>query len=169
MNNLQLQELQEEKPQGFMVNNLESANWCFRKIQALQNRIQENKALADSERQRIDSWEEKELHQDMESINYLSSLVKQYYVEQKEKDKKFKLSTPYGKVVSRKTSKWSYDDEKVKSWLKENGHAELLKVKEELDKANIKIVFKDGIDHNTGECVEGVTIEKIENISIKVE
>ena len=38
----------------------------------------------------------------------------------------------------------------------------------ELDKAKIKAVFKDGINHETGEILPSVYIEEVETVSIKI-
>ena len=69
----------------------------------------------------------------------------------------------------RKSKKWHYQDEKeLINYLKESNNSELIRVKEELDKAKIKAVFKDGINHETGEILPSVYIEEVETVSIKI-
>lgn len=100
-------------------------------------------------------------------------MLTEYFVRQKEVDPKFKISTPYGKVSSRKQQpKWNYEDEKVLNWLKEND-TELIRIKEEVNKAELKkkykAVGKEVITEDGGEIVEGITIEeRPDSINIKV-
>ncbi|KEI15787.1 host-nuclease inhibitor Gam family protein [Clostridium haemolyticum] len=166
----EMNEVIQEQVTTFKVDSLESANWCFRKIRALKEQIETNKALADAERFRIDSWEKKENEGALSTIEYFENLLKTYFSQEREKNQKFKLSTPYGKVSTRKSKKWIYEDEeKIKNWIKDNGYDELIRIKEELDKTALKKAFKEGIDKSTGEIVPGIEIRTEETVSIKVE
>lgn len=151
----------------FKVDSLESANWVFRKLKAIDSKMQEIADLRDKEIVRIDKWYKDETEQYEKDKQYFEYLLNEYYLNEKEKDSKFKLSTPYGKVTSRKTSKWSYDEDRLKEYIKSN-NLPFIKVKEEIDKAGIKKVFKDGVNQETGEVIPGVTIEEQQNISVKV-
>ena len=42
-------------------------------------------------------------------------------------------------------------------------------MKEEIDKAALKKLFKNGIDSVTGEVIPGMKIEETENVNIKFE
>ncbi|KEI16958.1 hypothetical protein Z959_08165 [Clostridium novyi B str. ATCC 27606] len=166
----EMNEVMEEHVTTFKVDSLESANWCFRNIRALKEQIETNKALADAERFRIDSWEKKENESALNSISYFESLVTEYFKEEKIKDKKFKLSTPYGKVSSRKIEKYNWDDkEALLNYLKENKQDKLIRVTEEINKTEFKKVYKHGINKETGEILPGVIVEEKESISVKVE
>ena len=166
----EMQENEEFKAEGFKIENLERANWCFRKIRALKEEIVENTSLADIERQRIEAWERKENKSAKENINYFECLLKEYYKENKEKDSKFKLTTPYGKVSSRKSKKYNWtDEEELLKYLKENKNDELIRVKEEINKTEFKKVYKNGVNQETGEIIPGVDVREEESISIKVE
>ncbi|KEI18284.1 host-nuclease inhibitor Gam family protein [Clostridium haemolyticum] len=166
----EMNHVMQEEVTGFKVDSLESANWCFRKIRALKEQIAENKALADAEKFRIDEWEKKENESAKNSIEYFEVLLQNYYVEQKQQDKKFKLSTPYGKVSARKSTKWNYRDEvETLNYLNSNGYNNLIKIKQELNKAELKKAFKDGVNAETGEILPGVDVEEVETVSIKVE
>ena len=83
--------------------------------------------------------------------------------------KKFKLSTPYGKVTSRKTSKYIYEDEQAIMDYCNINEIDAIRVKEELDKTAFKKLCKDGVNQATGEIVPGVRVETVEKISIKAE
>lgn len=172
-NTLLNQELSEElteERESFKVENLEGATWAFRKLRAIATKEADIKAIADEEIARINNWKEQELKQYENDRQYFEGALTEYYMEEKAKDKKFKLSTPYGKVTSRKSKKWTYtDEEALVKYLKDNDRAELVRVKEELDKAEIKKAFKDGVDKETGEVLPFVNIEETESITVKAE
>ncbi|WP_418223541.1 host-nuclease inhibitor Gam family protein [Clostridium isatidis] len=157
-----------EQREGFKIEDLQGANWAFRKLRAITAKEAEIKALAEEERHRINSWEETELKQYEADKQYFEYLLSEYYKKEKAVDKKFKLSTPYGKVTARKSKKWNYEEEKLKEYIKSN-NLPLIRVKEEIDKAKLKKVFKDGINEETGEIIPGIVIEEVETISVKVE
>ncbi len=157
----------------FMIQDLDSANWAFRKLAAIEKKRKEIKELADKEIERIRNWQQQEEKGLNNSKEFFEGLLTEYFVRQKEVDPKFKISTPYGKVSSRKQQpKWNYEDEKVLNWLKEND-TELIRIKEEVNKAELKkkykAVGKEVITEDGGEIVEGITIEeRPDSINIKV-
>ena len=162
-----------EEKEGFKIKDVEQVNWAFRKIRAYKNEIEQNNKLADKEIERINSWRKKENEAAENSIEYFEGLITEYFVKMREVDPKYKVSTPYGKVSTRKQQpKWNYDDKKVVEWLKENGKEELIRVKEEPSKADIKKAFKvagNNVVTEDVEIVEGIEIEKRgEKINIKV-
>ncbi|MGL4108352.1 host-nuclease inhibitor Gam family protein [Clostridium sp. LP20] len=167
-NALLISDLQEVR-EGFKIENLEGATWAFRKLRAIENKESDIKAIADEEIARITVWRESELKQYEGDKQYFSFLLEEYYKNEKANDKKFKLSTPYGKVTARKSSKWTYEDEdSLVKYLKDNA-PELVRVKEEVNKTELKKVFKDGIDKTTEEILPFVTIEETESITVKAE
>ena len=157
----------------FTINDLGSANWAFRKLSATEQKRKEIKELANKEIERIREWQEQETKGLDNSKEFFEGLLVKYFARQKEVDPKFKLSTPYGKVATRKQQpKWVYDDEKIIEWLRTND-PELIRIKEEPSKEDIKkkytIVGNNVVTEN-GEIVEGITIEeRPESITIKVE
>lgn len=163
-------EVQEEQREGFKVNDIDSANWCFRKIRALQEKKNETNKLADEEAARIENWRKKENESAEISIAYFEFLLADYFRELRAKDPKAKVSTPYGKVTSRKSKKWNYiSEEETMNYLASNGYEDLIRVKKEIDKTNLKKTFKDGLNTETGEVLPGVEVGEEESISIKVE
>ncbi len=169
LNNLLQEELQERR-ENFTVDSLESANWCFRKLRALKEKQKENNSLSDAEIQRIEAWRTKENASVEQSIEYFESLLKDYYKRLKAENPKTKLSTPYGKVSSKKTNKWNYqNEEKTLKYLTSNGFQDLIKVKPELNKKELKTLFKNGVNTETGECIPGIEVTPEESINISVE
>lgn len=163
-----LQEAQERKEE-FRVSDLQGATWAFRKLRAIEEKQKEITAIATEEKQRIDEW----LSNESKSLNddkaYFEGLLSAYYIEEKAKDKKFKLSTPYGKVTSRKTEKYIYEDVQAIMDYCNMNELDVIRVKEELDKSAFKKICKGGVNQETGEVVPGVRVEKVESISIKAE
>lgn len=168
-NTLLNQDLQEEVKESFKIEDLEGATWAFRKLRAINTKAIEVKAIADAERSRINTWEDQQLKQFESDTEYFEYVLSEYYKTEKAKDSKFKLSTPYGKVSSRKASKWVYEDEEtLKTYIKEN-NIDAIRIKEELDKTSLKKICKDAVNHDTGELLPGVTIEESETITVKAE
>lgn len=168
MNSLQEQVLNEER-EGFKIDSLEGATWGFRKLRAINEKESELKAIAESEIAKIRTWLESELKATQSDREYFEGILTEYYQNERQKNSKFKLSTPYGKVSSRKTDKYIYEDEQaIKDYCNVN-QLDCIRVKEELDKTAFKKICKDGINQETGELVPGVRVEKVESISVKVE
>lgn len=167
--NSELKEIEGQEYEGFKVENIDQVNWCFRKLRALKAKINETKELAVKEKERIDEWEKSESKSADNSIAFFEGLLSEYFVKLRQADPKAKVSTPYGKISSRKSTKWNYTDEgELLSYLKEND-ATLVKIKESVDRTELKKKYKDGIDKETGEILPGVSVAKEENISIKVD
>lgn len=161
-----------EAKERFKINDLDGANWAFRKLKAILEKENEIKGLMQKEIERIQNWAKDELDKLENSTQFFEGLLTEYFIAEKEKDPKFKISTPYGKVSSRKQQpKWNYDNDKVIEWLKEN-NMDLVRVKHEPDKVAIKKTYKvagTNVVTEDGEIVEGITIEeRPDSINIKV-
>lgn len=156
----------------FEIKDLESANWAFRKLAVIERKRKEIRELADKEIERIKNWQEQEEKSLDYSKEFFEGLLTEYFAREREKDPKFKVSTPYGKISTRKQQpKWHYDEDKLVKWLKENNQ-NLLRVKYEPDKNEIKKTYKivgTNVVTEDGEIVEGITIEeRPEKVTIKV-
>ena len=168
-NTLLNQDLQEEVKESFKIENLEGATWAFRKLRAIASKKLEIEAVASEEISRVEAWKKSELGKYESDTEYFESLISAYFFEERSKDKKFKLSTPYGKVSSRKTEKYIYEDEQAIIDYCNMNEIDAIRVKEELDKAAFKKVCKGGVNHETGEIVPGVRVEETETITVKAE
>lgn len=169
MENTLLQNTLTEEREGFKIENLEGATWAFRKLRAIENKETEIKSIAEEEINRVNDWKEKELEQYAKDKEYFSYLLEEYYRAEKAKDKKFKLSTPYGKVTARKSNKWIYEDEERLLEFLKGIYSSCIRVKEEINKTEVKKLFKDGVNAETGEILPFVRIEEEESIYVKVE
>lgn len=168
-NTLLNQDLQEERVTGFEINNLQSATWAFKKLRAISDKQREIEEVAAAEIERIEEWKQEQLKQYKSDSEFFEGCISAYFIEERANDKKFKLSTPYGKVTTRKSKKWLYEDEEaLKNYVKDNG-IDAIRIKEELDKTSLKKLFKDGVNQETGEILPGVMIEESETITVKAE
>ncbi|MBN3369122.1 hypothetical protein CF087_21565 [Clostridium botulinum] len=163
-----------ENQETFKIENLKGASWALRKIKECKESILEKEELAKVEKERIEEWLNNETKNDLVSLEYFNGLLVEYYKELKQKDPKAKISTPYGKVTSRKNKKWNYgNEETLLKYLNSNGYKNLIRTKQEINKTDLKESFliKDGIvlDKNTGEVIPEISIVEEENINVKVE
>lgn len=144
LNRYEIEELtttSEEEKQGWAINNLESVNWALRKIAALNKQINENEQLAKEEKYRIEQWEQRENSSHKQSVEFFEQKISEYHSKLLADDPKAKIKTPYGQVSSRKVSaKIDYGDNTINE-LKELGLDKYVRVKEEVNKADLKKVL----------------------------
>lgn len=177
MNILQEIELEETNEiEAFTIDSLEKANWAFRKMAALNAKIAEKEELAAAEQERIRTWLENGTKADKESMQYFEKLLIDYYAALRELDPKAKLTTPYGKVTSRKLQpKWEFEEEKAIEYFRKNCPYYLkVTVTETFNKDDAKKLFDttpDGtvVDEN-GEIIEFArVIEQTCNYTVTAE
>jgi len=132
-----------EENEGFAVDDLKKATWAMRKIVEAEVEVKKVKEVAESEMERISTWVEKETEVQKNTIEYMEALLINYYISNKRANAKFKLSTPYGKVSSRKRQpRLSMNDEKVLQYLRENQKDEMIQIKESYNKTELKKMIK---------------------------
>jgi hypothetical protein len=182
MNELQaqssLQDYLDEKEQieqdRFKVDTDEKANWSLRKIKQFQDQKEANNKLAVDEIEKIEAWNKSENEKAQQSIDYFQGLLAYYAQSKRDQDPKFKkLELPNGKIkFTKQQPKYNYNDDLLLDYLKKAERSDLIKVKESPDKATVKKLFTiqgdQLIDTETGEFVEGVSIEH-RNDAFKVE
>lgn len=162
----------------FRVYDLDSANWVFRKLQALIAKQNDINALAEKEVARIRDWQEKETAGIAGHISFFEHLLTRYHESQLAADPKAKtISTPYGKLKSttRKAAPKKTDDAALLQHLKDSGETDYIVVKESPAwgdyKKTLQVAEVNGIatvrDAN-GQEVPGVEVEPA-GTSFKVE
>lgn len=163
-----------EEKERFRITDLETANWAFKKIKENEEIIERNDTFAASEKEKIDQWLESENKSNKESIEFFEGLLTEYYMELKEEDPKARLSTPYGKVTSRKRQpKYTFDDNKVLDYL-EKENPELITISKKYNKTEMKKILNvtddfRAVDEN-GEIVDFVLIQpQSDSITIKTD
>ncbi len=165
-----------EVKERFKIDNLDSLNWAFRKLSALEAKKREVNQLAQAELDRIKAWEEAELKSIQGSYDFFQSLITEYHFNELKQDPKKKtIATPYGKAKSRlsKETPDKASEEKLLAHIKEAGMDEFIKesVKWGDLKKTLQIVEVDGkkvvVDAN-GQMVEGAVV-KLETVKFSVE
>jgi len=125
----------------FKVTDLKSSDWAFKKINELEASIEEKKAYAESEIKRINDWLKADTESELASVDYFKFLLTQYYGELKAENPKAKLTTPHGKVTSRKQQPAiTWDEQATIDYLKAND-PELVKITEKFNKVDVKKLF----------------------------
>lgn len=165
----------EAEKSRYEITDLSALSWAFRKMAVIAQKKSEVNALADEEIQRIEGYREKELYNLNNDEEFFRGLINDYVARQRESDPDFKrASTPYGTVKLRKQpAKWNYDDSKLLESLKENGLTNLIRIKEEPNKADLKKVAEINgsvvVIPETGVIIDGVTVdEQAETIVLEV-
>lgn len=142
MTEYELEELETfEQEEGFHIKDLDSANWAFKKLLAIESKAEENKALAAKELERINDWLKRENESLESSKGFFEYKIAEYYGSQKMLDPKFKLKTPYGKVTStKKQPSLTYNDAKLIEYL-EDEKPELVNIQKSFNKNEIKKII----------------------------
>ena len=182
MNQLQTEELTlwdevteaAEAETPFKISDLSGADWAFEKLASIHARMKEKEQLAEEKRFKIDTWLETVTAEDKCSAEYFEGLLIAYYQELRSKDPKAKLSTPAGKVTSRKLHpKWDFDEEKALAYFKKS-YPEIVAIKESFDKTEAKKLLKpiggnQVVDEN-GEMLDFVMVTpQGESYTVKVD
>lgn len=164
---------EKEQKERFKVEDLQSADWCLRKIRAGEQKKKEMQEFANAEIERIQMWLKNETAKIDDSQEFFKGLLSEYLYEQRKVDPKFKISTPNGTVSTRKKQpKWAYDEAKLLEFLKQNGKYQYIRIKEEINKAELKKNVKavnGKVVTEEGEIVEGITVtEQGEELVVRV-
>ncbi|MFS1511857.1 host-nuclease inhibitor Gam family protein [Chengkuizengella sp. SCS-71B] len=158
----------------FKITDLGSLSWAMRMLSALAAKKNDVNNLADEEVTRIEDYRKSELNSIEQSESFFKSLINEYAVVRRESDPKFTSEkTPYGKVGFRKQqAKWIYKDKELLKYL-DLEHSELIRIKHEPIKTEIKKRFKVSkgkVYDENGQVVDGIVVEERPDIvEIKVE
>lgn len=155
--------------ESFKIEDEVQVNWALRKIKQLQDEKEKNVSLANAEIEKIEEWLNSMNDQVQQSIDYFQSLLAEYALKQRKNDPEFKsLKLPNGRIGFRKQQpKWEYDNTKLVESLKASERTDLIRIKEEPDKSAIKKAFQvvddKVVDTETGQVIEGITVEQRED------
>lgn len=178
----ELNELEQEQTerQQFVITDLNGLNWAFRKMAAIQAKVNEVKALADAERERINEWEKEECEGYESDLTFFQHKISEYHAQMLAQDPKNNKSikTPYGvaKSITSKAAPEKVDEQALVEYAKVNDIPVVeVEIKEKLKWAELKktlsVIEHNGelvvIDEN-GEIVPGVKA-KPETTTFKVE
>ena len=168
----EIDEVEEIGRNPFKITDATTGIWAFEKLKILQDKKEEvekiAKSLIQEKTERIQRWADKEVEPLELDIEYFKALILEYYREQKAEDEKFKMTSPYGKITSRTGKKYRYDDKILLEYL-QNENPEYVRIKEEINKAELKKAYPNGVDPETGELIAGMDVEIETTIDIKLE
>lgn len=168
---------EEKQDDRFIVDDPEKADWALRQIQKAKRQQAENvkrvEKLNEEPQQLIDAnneWLESENSKLDERIDYFESLLNEFMNTNLQDNPKFKFSSPYGRLSTRKSKNWTYDDAKlIERYKNTDVVKETFKLNKTVLKKHLKVVNGKAIDIDTGEVVDGVSVEEKKKITIKVE
>ena len=150
----------------FTVDNLEKAAWAMRKLAHIRKKQAEIQSIADKEIMRIQYWAEDQKKGLEDDARYFEGLLMAYHQSVYADDPKAKtIKLPHGELTARKQQDdWRIMDEVFIQAAKELGLMNLIRVKEEPNKTELKKALwfdpETGkvIDPETGAVVDGVTV-----------
>ncbi|WP_193767138.1 host-nuclease inhibitor Gam family protein [Lysinibacillus parviboronicapiens] len=175
----ELNEMQPQEKQIFVIKDIDGLNWVLRKINAANAKLNEIKSLADAERERINAWEKRESTGLVSDITIFEQKIIEYHSHVLTNDSERKsIVTPYGKVrsITNEAQPERLDDEALFNYVVANKlpyvevntsrklqWGELKKTLKVVQQGNEEIV----VDEN-GQVVPGVTV-KPRTTTFKVE
>ncbi len=111
----------DEYRERFKIENDSQASWAMRKLLSLRNKVEENEAIADSERTRIDTWLYNANHRFDKDTQYFEFVLTEYAQSQRIAGRK-SIETAYGSVKSRATQEKFLvtDEESFFAWAEQN-------------------------------------------------
>lgn len=159
----------EEKEQ-FVIDTPEKADWALKKLQEIKRQQLEVDKRADEQIKPVEDWRKKELGKLSDSEVYFTMLLTEYADNNRDKDNKFRFSSPYGKIYTRKTKKWTYNEQKVIDEYKNTGVVQNVpKLNKNELKKRVEFINGKPVDKETGAVVDGVEIEEVSKVIIKTE
>lgn len=163
---------------SFTITDDAQAAWAMRKLLQFEQEADEARRLAEAEKDRIETWLERQLSRHQHDRDYFRSILTHYAIGQRaEKDRKT-IDTPYGSVKSRAGQpKITVSDlPAFLEWAKQD-KPEFVRIKEDIDLTKVKAACQ--IENtptlglvavtDDGEIVPGLNIDPATvNITIEV-
>lgn len=154
---------EEAQKERFQITDDSQANWAMRCIGDARKDFNNAQEMYDKEKARLDDWLDKQREYMENREAYFTGLLTEYYMGRYQEEGRQTFVLPTGKFSIRKQQPLYERDEKaLLEWAKENGQADIIKVKESLAWSDLKkkttavgnqLVLKD-----TGEVVPHVTV-----------
>lgn len=157
----ELRTVTERENEGFKIDSLEKADWALKKLKAIQAHDDEIGQVAKNNIDQAIAWRDRELDKNQANREYFEGLLTDYLRDQRLVDKKFKIDTPNGRVSTRKNpAGLAYDEKMVLNSLRNQGMSQYIKVKESIDKVDLKKAGRmvgDKFVMEDGEIIAGIT------------
>lgn len=161
--------IEEEKMANktFVIETKEQANFFIKQVLDAKAQIAEvqatSKRMLESEKSKIERWEQKEVNKIQNSIEYMSGLLQNFAEGELEKSngKKKSVSLPNGSIGFRaQQPKYEYDDTTILKYLQDNGREDFINYKPSVSHSELKKngTVKEGQLYLGNEVVPGVTV-----------
>lgn len=85
---------------GFYIDSADKASWAGRKIVQAEDRIADQKSVAEEYKHRIDEWFERTIREDQASIEYLRNMIRPFAISEIHNLKKGKTLKYFGVSIS---------------------------------------------------------------------
>ena len=154
----------DQPTEGWSITGLETAAWASRKAAAAHREIQRWKTWAEGEKARIDAIVAAGTQRCEEDAAFFEGHLAVYLQAEIAAGRKTKsMALPGGTIkLTARQPKVDLDDDAFLAWAKETGRAELVRVKESIDKSALKKaaeLAEDGVVVIDGEIVPGASWE----------
>lgn len=167
----------EKQDERFIIDDPNKADWALKQIQKAKREQKENAErvakMNEDPQKEIDEnnkWLETENAKLDESIEYFESLLNEFMNVNLQEDPKFKFKSPYGKISVSHRKIWTHDDgQLIKAFEGTEFVTNTPKLRWGDLKKQMKVVNGKAVLKETGELVDGVTVDETETINIKTE
>ena len=167
----------EKQDERFIIDDPNKADWALKQIQKAKREQKENAErvakMNEDPQKEIDEnnkWLETENAKLDESIEYFESLLNEFMNVNLQEDPKFKFKSPYGKIGVSHRKIWTHDDgQLIKAFEGTEFVTNTPKLRWGDLKKQMKVVNGKAVMKETGELVNGVTVDETETINIKTE
>lgn len=160
----------------FSILNDEQANFFLRRLEEIRSEKDKINNMCNNEIEKftnkVNNFRTKELYSLENTEKYFTSLLETYAKKQLENSNRKSIKLPFGTMSFKKGQrKIIYDDDVLKAYIKDNNLNQFIKIKEEINKADLKKAIKYE-DNNSlsfnGNIVEGISyLPAEETFSIK--
>lgn len=159
---------EEVKEEGFKVDDDLKADWCLDKIREANAEYNRFEMVVNAKIEQLQQALKKAQDKRDREVGFFEGKLREYFeiVKAKETKTQKSYSLPSGKLVLKyQQPEFKKDEETLLSWV-ENNKPQFVKIKKSVDWANlkktIKVVGDVVIESETGEIIEGVTVEERE-------
>jgi len=151
------QEIEEEtQDKRFVVDSVDKLDWCVRKISEIEEEELPYIECAQRQIARLQQFVRKAEERIEERTAFFKALMRPFVEQMLVDSKRRTINAPSGLVSLRKQEpEFEKDDDKLVTWLEENGKREFVRVKKQIDWAEFKKQLVDVMEDGTVVTVDG--------------
>lgn len=159
---------EETQQEGFRVDDDLKADWCLDKLREINAEYKRFEIVVKAKIEQLQQALQKAQEKKEREASFFEMKLREYFETVKAKETKTQKSyiLPSGKLVLKyQQPEFKRDDEVLLNWAEKN-KPQFIKIKKSVDwnnlKKNVKVINNMVIDNETGEIVDGVTLEERE-------